>query len=160
MSLALAVALALALPSLAAAAAAKGPAPRFDLPARTGTVSLDSLRGRVVLLDFWASWCEPCKRSFPWMSGLHEQYGAKGLTIVAINLDKARDAADAFLTEHPVKFLIAFDPTGKTAEAYHVPAMPTSFLIGPTGTILYSHAGFDPKKTGELEKLIAEACHP
>jgi cytochrome c biogenesis protein CcmG, thiol:disulfide interchange protein DsbE len=134
------------------------PAPAFSLPGRSGTVCLDSLRGRVVYVDFWASWCAPCRRSFPWLSTLHERYSAKGLTIVAIDLDKDRRKADAFLEEFPGAFLVAFDPTGKTAEAYRVSAMPSSFLIGPTGTLLSSHAGFDPRRTGVIEALIEEAC--
>ncbi len=133
-------------------------APAFSLPGRSGTVALDSLRGRVVYVDFWASWCEPCRRSFPWLNTLRERYADRGLTVVAINLDKDRRAADAFLEKFPASFAIAFDPAGKTAEAYRVSAMPSSFLIGPTGELLSSCAGFDPRKTGALEALIQEAC--
>jgi thiol-disulfide isomerase/thioredoxin len=131
--------------------------PDFVLPTRTGFVSPDSMRGRVVLVDFWASWCGPCRRSFPWMSELYDRYSAKGFRIVAIDLDKSRDQADTFLESFPAPFTVAFDPTGKTAEAFHVSAMPSSFVIGPDGTILYSHAGFDPRKTGPIEDLIKEA---
>lgn len=134
------------------------PAPTFSLPGPAGTVSLDSLRGRVVYVDFWASWCEPCRRSFPWLNTLRERYADRGFTIVAINLDKDRRAADAFLAKFPASFLVAYDPAGKTAEAYRVSAMPSSFLIGPNGTILSSHAGFDPRKSGAIEALIQEAC--
>ena len=151
----------LALPALARPAAAKAqgaPAPSFNLPGRSGTVSLDSLRGRVVYVDFWASWCEPCRRSFPWMKAMHERYADRGLTIVAINLDKDRRAADAFLEKFPARFLVAYDPAGKSAEAYRVSAMPSSFLIGPTGLLLSSHAGFEPRKADAIEALIQEAC--
>ena len=152
----------LALPALAKPAAPANPrgspAPAFSLPGRAGTVSLDSLRGRVVYVDFWASWCAPCRRSFPWLSSLQERYASRGLTVVAIGLDKDRRAADAFLEEFPGAFLVAFDPAGRTAEAYRVSAMPSSFLIGPTGALLSSHAGFDPRKTGAIEALIEEAC--
>ncbi len=158
----IALLLALVLPALATAApgSAAGfrPAPSFNLPARRGTVSLDSLRGKVVLVDFWASWCEPCQRSFPWLCALQERYAAKGLAVVAINLDKDRAAADAFLQKHPAPFCIAFDPSGKTAEAFKVAAMPSSYIISPAGAILYSHAGFDPKRTDAIETLIKEAC--
>ena len=133
-------------------------APAFSLPGRTGTVSLDSLRGRVVYVDFWASWCDPCRRSFPWLNSLNERYAGKGLTIVAIDLDKDRRAADAFLEEFPASFLVAYDPAGRTAEAYRVSAMPSSFLIGPTGALLSSHAGFDPRKVDAIETSIQEAC--
>ena len=152
----------LALPVLAnstpAASSGARPAPRFSLPGRTGTIALDSLRGRVVYVDFWASWCEPCRRSFPWLNALNERYSARGLTVVAINLDKDRRAADAFLERFPASFPVAFDPSGKTAEAFGVSVMPSSFLIGPTGTLLSSHPGFDPRKTDKIEALIREAC--
>jgi thiol-disulfide isomerase/thioredoxin len=156
----LALALAAPLPALArsAAPARSVPAPRFTLPTRGGTVSLDSLRGKVVLVDFWASWCGPCRKSFPWLKSLHERYAAKGFEVLAINLDKERDQADAFLDQYPAPFLVAFDPAAKTAEAFHVAAMPSSFLVGPTGTILYTHVGFDPGKTGAIEARIQEAC--
>jgi cytochrome c biogenesis protein CcmG, thiol:disulfide interchange protein DsbE len=133
------------------------PAPVFDLPGRRGRVSLDALRGRLVYVDFWASWCEPCRRSFPWMNGLHNRYSAKGLVIVAINLDKTREAADEFLEQYPALFLVAFDPAGKTAEAFHVPAMPASYLIDPAGDILNAQAGFDPGGTAKIETLIKQS---
>jgi thiol-disulfide isomerase/thioredoxin len=145
-------------PVLARTPAPARSAPAFTLPTRTGTVSLDSLRGKVVLVDFWASWCAPCRKSFPWLRGVRERYAARGFEVLAINLDKEREQADAFLAQVPAPFLVAFDPAAKTAEAFHVAAMPSSFLVGPTGIILYSHAGFDPAKTGELETLIQEAC--
>jgi thiol-disulfide isomerase/thioredoxin len=111
-----------------------------------------------VYVDFWASWCTPCRRSFPWLEALHEHYAAKGLVIVAIDLDKTRSDADEFLTKVPAPFTVAFDPAGETAEAFQVSAMPSSYVIGPTGAILYSHAGFDPKRTAAVETLIQEAC--
>jgi len=147
-----------------AGAAAKPPvpkkAPAFQLPARSGTASLDSLRGQVVLVDFWASWCVPCQRSFPWMDSLMARYGKQGFSVVAINLDKQRAPAYRFLEEHPASFTIAFDPAGKTAEAYGIAGMPTSVLIGRDGTIVQTHLGFDPKKNAEFESLIAEKLKP
>jgi thiol-disulfide isomerase/thioredoxin len=134
------------------------PAPAFSLPGTTGTVALDSLRGRVVYLDFWASWCGPCRASFPWMATMQQRYAANGFTVVAVNLDKERRAAETFLARHPAGFPVAFDPAGRTAEAYGVSAMPMSFLIGRDGAILSTHAGFAPGKAGELEARIREAC--
>lgn len=133
-------------------------APSFALPARTGTVSSDSLRGKVVLVDFWASWCGPCQKSFPWLSTLYDRYSAKGFTVVAINLDKDRLAAEAFLEKHPAPFPVAFDPSGKTAKAFKVWGMPTSFIIDPAGNVLYSYAGFNPGNAGTVEALIKQAC--
>ncbi len=136
-------------------------APSFVLPGRGGdVVALDSLHAKIVLVDFWASWCVPCRQSFAWMNSMHERYGSKGLAIVAIDLDKERKAADAFLATHPASFRIAFDPQGKTAEAFGVAAMPSSFLVAPDGSILLRHQGFDPKKTAYLEAKIAERCAP
>jgi thiol-disulfide isomerase/thioredoxin len=132
-------------------------APQFSLPGRAGTVALNSLRGHVVYVDFWASWCDPCRKSFPWLRALHDRFSAKGLVIVAINLDKDRDAAEEFLKRFPAPFLVAFDPSGSAAKAFDVPAMPSSYLIGPTGAILHSVAGFDPKKSGAVESEIEEA---
>jgi cytochrome c biogenesis protein CcmG/thiol:disulfide interchange protein DsbE len=146
---------ALAIPAVPASAASA--APPFSLPGRTGTVSLDALRGKVVLVDFWASWCGPCRQSFPWMSALVDRYGAKGLVVVAVNLDKSRGLADSFLEDFPSPFLVAFDPAGKTAEAFRVEAMPSSFVVGRDGEILYSHAGFDVASTGAIEQQIQQA---
>jgi peroxiredoxin len=154
-----------ALAILARPAAAKQPpapdaavAPSFTLPARTGTVCLDSLRGRAVLVDFWASWCGPCQKSFPWLSTMYERYGPKGFTVVAVNLDKDRVAAEAFLERHPAAFPVVFDPSGRTAKAYKVWGMPSSFLISPSGALLYSYAGFNPKHSDEVEGRIRAAC--
>ncbi len=136
-------------------------APAFSLPTRDGaTVSLESLKGKVILVDFWASWCGPCQKSFPWLASLHERFADKGLTIVAVNLDKKRAAAETFLQKVPAPFLVAFDPSGKTADAYKVTALPSTYLVGPTGSTLVTHVGYDPKKTGEIEALIQKACAP
>jgi len=132
-------------------------APAFVLPARQGTIALDSLRGKVVLLDFWASWCEPCRRSFPWMDSLESRFGPRGFEVVAINLDKDRALAEEFLDRHPVHFAVGFDPGARTATAYRVAAMPSSYVIGPGGEILAAHAGFDRSKAPALESVIVSA---
>ena len=144
------LALAHAWPAQAAPAAPRR-APAFVLPGRSGEVSLERFRGKVVYLDFWASWCGPCRASFPWMSRLAASHASDSLVVLAIDLDKERALADAFLEQHPADFTIAFDPAGRTAEAFQVSAMPTSFLIGRDGTILWRHAGFDPRQAAALE---------
>jgi len=130
------------------------PAPAFDLPAAGAQkVRLADLKGRVVLVDFWASWCAPCKQSFPWMNEMQAKYGPKGLTIVGINVDKKREDADKFLTGTPAKFTVAFDSAGKVAEMYQPQGMPTSFLIGADGVVRAMHVGF---REGDRDKLEAE----
>jgi thiol-disulfide isomerase/thioredoxin len=153
-----------ALCALASASVAAAPAPRqappFTLPTGNATVSLDSLRGKVVLVDFWASWCGPCHQSFPWMAAMHKKYADQGLVIVAINLDKTREAAESFLEKLPASFTIAYDPSGKTATAYHVAGMPTTVLVGRDGRIRSTHIGFEPAKAAAFEALLQEALRP
>jgi cytochrome c biogenesis protein CcmG, thiol:disulfide interchange protein DsbE len=132
-------------------------APDFTLPTGSGTVSLHEFRGKVVYLDFWASWCSPCRRSFPWMSSMLDRYGDHGLVILSVNLDKDREAANGFLREFQPSFIVAFDPAGKTAVAFRVDAMPSSVVVGRNGDIVYSHEGFQPSKTEEIENHIKEA---
>jgi cytochrome c biogenesis protein CcmG, thiol:disulfide interchange protein DsbE len=152
----------LALPSLAAKPAESvGPAQalaNFSLPTLTGKIEADSLRGRVVLVDFWASWCVPCKQSFPWLREMHNRYRSKGLTIVAVNLDKQREKSTAFLDANPAPFTVAYDPFGKSAEAFQVKAMPTSFLFNRAGELVYTHTGFDPKDAAAFEERIRQEC--
>lgn len=143
--------------SLAANTATPAAVPAFRLPGRGAEVASDSLRGRVVVVDFWASWCEPCRKSFPWLALLQQKYGERGLTIVAINLDKQRAPADVFLARYPAPFVIAFDPAGKTAAAYKVGGMPTTVLLGRDGTFISRHVGFDPERAEKFEAQIEEA---
>ena len=90
---------------------------------------------------------------------MQKKYGEQGFTVVAINLDKDRSAATRFLEQYPVPFAVAFDPAGRIAEAFHVSAMPSSFLVSPSGTILLAHTGYDAAHAGELETHIAENLH-
>jgi cytochrome c biogenesis protein CcmG, thiol:disulfide interchange protein DsbE len=162
LSLLLSLLAASALPTWAAGPAESGGAattvPGFSLPTRDGKVEADSLRGKVVLVDFWASWCVPCKQSFPWLHEMHDRYAGKGLRIVAVNLDKQREKADAFLEASPVPFTVAYDPLGKTAEAFRVKAMPTSFLLNRAGELVCTHAGFDRKDAAAFEERIKLEC--
>jgi cytochrome c biogenesis protein CcmG/thiol:disulfide interchange protein DsbE len=130
------------------------PAPAFDLPGATGTVSLADYRGKVVYLDFWASWCGPCRQSFPWMNRMQSQYGKRGLQIIGVNLDANLPDAKAFLKETPADFVIAYDAKGITPRNYGVKGMPTSVLIGADGQVLYQHAGFTDADRSELERQI------
>ncbi|HQR22512.1 MAG TPA: TlpA disulfide reductase family protein [Burkholderiaceae bacterium] len=133
-------------------------APAFDLPAAgVPNVRLADLKGRVVYVDFWASWCAPCKQSFPWMNDMQAKYGPQGLTIIGVNVDKKREDADKFLSGTPAKFTVAYDTTGKVAEAYQPKGMPTSFLIDASGVVRAVHIGFRDKDKDELERELAGA---
>ena len=126
----------------------------FELAGRNAAVKLSDYKGKTVYLDFWASWCGPCKQSFPWMNEMQSRYGSKGLRIVAIDVDRNSDDAKAFLKDNPANFEIAFDPNGKTPRAFAVKGMPTSILIGPDGKVLMVHSGFRPEEKQALENQI------
>ena len=103
----------------------------FDLPGKQSNVKLSDSKGKLVYLDFWASWCGPCKQSFPWMNALQEKYKSKGLEVIAVNLDANNEDAQKFLATTPAKFTVAFDSKGRTPLQYGVKGMPTSYLISP-----------------------------
>ena len=123
----------------------------------SGDVLTDGREGKVVMIDFWASWCVPCRRSFPWMNDMLRKYGDQGLVIVAVNLDKERAAADAFLAEVPAEFEIEFNPDASLAKAYGVEGMPTSFVLGRDGQLIAQHLGFKVKKQDEYEAVLVAA---
>lgn len=145
----LALLLAAGMPACAATPGAA--APDFVLDGRNGSVSLAALKGKYVYLDFWASWCGPCKRSFPWMGDLQKRYGASGLHVVAINVDTSRPDAQRFLAENQADFTVAYDPTGAVAKQYAIKGMPSSVLIGPDGKVLQEHAGFNDDSVRKVE---------
>ncbi len=146
--------------SLSANAYALNPgskAPDFSLPGTTSTVTLASTAGSVVYVDFWASWCGPCRQSFPWMNAMQEKYRAQGLQVIGINVDGKSDDAKKFLSQNPAAFTVAFDPKGVNPDKYGVKGMPTSFLIGRDGKIISSHVGFKEADREDLEKQIKAA---
>jgi cytochrome c biogenesis protein CcmG, thiol:disulfide interchange protein DsbE len=152
---------ALCLATLAAPAAwsldAGAPAPELNLPGLKDTVSLAALKGKVVYVDFWASWCGPCKQSFPAMNELQSKYRAQGFEIVAVNLDAKRADADKFLAEVPAQFTVAFDAKGDSARRFEVKGMPSSYLIGRDGKVIAAHKGFKDEDRKELDARIAQA---
>jgi cytochrome c biogenesis protein CcmG/thiol:disulfide interchange protein DsbE len=130
-------------------------APTFALPtADAGPVSLEALRGRVVYVDFWASWCGPCRRSFPFMNELKERYGERGLTVVAVNVDAKREDAARFLRQYPATFAVVYDPTGATPRAYEVKAMPSSYLVDRSGRVVAIEHGFLEERRAPVEERI------
>ncbi len=133
------------------------PAPDFTLPTLAGgEVSLAQLRGKVVYLDFWASWCGPCRKSFPWLEGLRRRLASQGLEIVAVNIDRRRQAAERFLQKVPVNFTIALDPDGKVADRYRVEFMPTAYLIDRQGQVVARHFGFREEDKDAWEARVLE----
>ena len=118
---------------------------------------LAPIKGKVVWVDFWASWCAPCRRSFPWLNSMQRRYGREGLQVIAVNLDKDRALADQFLKETPAEFSLRFDPAGKLAKEFKVQAMPSSFVLDAAGHVLASHFGFKLADTDEYERGIRDA---
>lgn len=146
--------------SLGVATAAEK-APDFQLPKLDGTnLSLSELRGNVVYVDFWATWCPPCRESFPWMESMYQRYQGLGLQVVAISLDQKSSLIENFLKANHASFTILHDGKGSVAEAFKVKGMPSSYLVDRKGNIRMRHAGFNEGDKGALEseikKLLAE----
>jgi len=129
---------------LVAASAALGAASAF--PARAagpaGALDLAQYRGKVVYLDFWASWCGPCRLSFPYMQRLSASYAAKPFALIAVNVDHSKERADAFLAQFGPNIHVVYDPDGHLALKYGVREMPTSVVIDKTGRVRFTHDGF------------------
>ena len=118
-----------------------------------------SLKDKVVIVDFWASWCGPCKESFPALEELHKKYAEKGLVIVAVNVDEKEDAMKDFLKSNPVTFTIVRDATKKLVSTVNIASMPSSFVIGVDGKVSAVHKGFHGNETTkqyaqEIESLL------
>lgn len=132
-------------------------APELSVSDAQGPLRLSQLKGSVVYLDFWASWCAPCKQSFPWLNEMQARYGAQGLRVVAVNVDQRREDAARFLAQVPARFQVVYDSSGATPRAYGVKAMPSSVLIDAEGRVLLAHSGFRGDDGAELERQIAAA---
>lgn len=128
----------------------------LGMAAEQSMIDWNAYKGKVVYVDFWASWCGPCKASFPWMMKMHEQKKSQGLVILAINVDQDKKVADKFLMEFNPKFPIIFDAKGALAEEFKVQTMPSSFLIDKAGKPRFKHAGFFESKTAAYEKEIQQ----
>lgn len=131
--------------------------PTVKLATQTATVDLARLKGKIVYVDFWASWCGPCKQSFPWMNDMHAKYAARGFEIVAINVDAKAADAERFLATTPAKFTVAFDAKGETPKQFAIKGMPTSYLIDGDGKITLVHSGFRDADRAALEAAISNA---
>jgi len=119
------------------------------------SVSLDKFRGKVLYVDFWASWCTPCLLSFPFMNQLQTSYAGQGLQVLAVNMDEKPDDARQFLAEHPANFSVAMGPNPQCAKEFGVADMPSSFLVDRAGIVRGRHSGFRPGDVGSLRALVA-----
>jgi thiol-disulfide isomerase/thioredoxin len=149
----------LPLPSNGFPAAPSEGAHNFSLPGlKTGQeISLEDFRGKVIYLDFWASWCGPCRKSLPLYEEMKKEFPPDRFEIVAINLDEDRNDAVRFLEKHPVSYTILLDPAGTTASQWQIQAMPTSFLLDSDGRAIGSWAGFYPSHLEEIQNEIISA---
>ena len=125
------------------------------------TITTADLKGKVVLLDFWASWCIPCRKSFPEVDRLSKDFEAKGLAVIAVSVDEQRKNAESFLSQFPHTMTIALDEKGTSAQALDLQGMPSSLLVDRTGQIRFTHMGYTDKTIGqfrtEIAQLLAEA---
>lgn len=130
------------------------PAPDVTLVDDAGRpVRLADLKGHVVLVDFWASWCIPCRTSFPAIDAMQHELGGRGLVVLAVNVDEQRRNAEAFLAARSHTMRIAFDPRGQAAEAFALQAMPSTVVLDKNGRIRFSHMGYTEKT---IEQYRAE----
>jgi len=129
-------------------------APSFDLPSDSGNFSLEAYRNQVVYIDFWASWCVPCRHSFPWLNEMHARYGEDGFKVIGINVDHDKAKASKFLERVPADFEIAYDPDGTVADMYSLKVMPSSFIIDKEGKLIHKHKGFKASDGSRMEDMI------
>ena len=130
-----------------ASSATEPAAPRIDL---------DQYRGRVVVIDFWASWCKPCRQSIPWLNDLHARYARQGLVVIGVNVDAERADAERFQRDVPIGFDVVYDPQGRLAEQFHVQGMPSSFVFDRHGKLAQTLLGFQEARREQHESEIRD----
>jgi thiol-disulfide isomerase/thioredoxin len=109
-------------------------------------------KGKIVYLDFWASWCVPCRKSFPWMNAIKRQYQQQGLVVMSVNLDADAELAKNFLQQTPADFAIIYDAKGSLAKKFKLKGMPSSYLFNRQGKLINVHVGFNDKKKAQVSK--------
>lgn len=130
-------------------------APDFTLKSTTGrNVKLSELRGRVVLVNFWATWCTPCKEELPFFNTLYRRYQNLGLEILGVNIDKVSSHGAQMSAALGLSFPVLFDPAGKTSNVYQIRTMPTTFVVAKDGTLRHVHWGFGPAEPARYESEI------
>ena len=135
-----------------------GAAPDCTLTAvgDSATYAIRQFLGKVVYVDFWASWCGPCAKSFPFLNQLHNALKDKGLQVIGVNLDENSEDAKAFLTDYPVDFPVATDTGEQCARKFDVKAMPSSYLVDRNGIVRHVHFGFRPGEAEDVRKLVEQ----
>ncbi len=132
-------------------------APAFALTDVHGnTVTLDSLMGKVVFLNFWAPWCQSCKEELPDIDALHKKYSSRGFTVVSICIERSESVVNKYLQKRQVSFPVLVDKNGEVADMYRFPGLPASFLIGKDGIIRYKHMGYGKEFLNIYEQEIID----
>jgi thiol-disulfide isomerase/thioredoxin len=150
---ALLVAALIAMPALAVAPS--GPAPRFSLNSMAGKmVSLDQYKGQVVMINFWASWCGPCRQEMPILEKLHTKYKPMGFSMIGVNVEPDSELAKNWLKATPVTFPILFDTKSEVSKLYSVPGMPTTVIVDRKGNLRWMHQGYKPGVENEYLNQI------
>ena len=139
------------------AASIQGKAPNFTLKSNSGkNVKLSELRGQVVLLNFWASWCGPCRQEMPLLEKLHKRYSALGFTVLGVNVEEDPRKAKTLLKDISVSFPILFDTSNKVSKQYKVSAMPSTIMIDRDGNMRYLHKGYKPGDEAQYKKWVKQ----
>src|SRR3982751_3717434 len=129
-------------------------------PTKPGALDLAQHRGRVVIVDFWASWCKPCRQSIPWLNAMRVRYASQGLDVIGVNVDAEHADAVRFLRDVPIEFEVVFDPRGELAKAFKVQGMPSSFVFDRSGKLVQTHLGFRDAKKDENETALKDLLQP
>jgi thiol-disulfide isomerase/thioredoxin len=148
-------------PTIGGSSAAAGPAPDFTLPARGGTnLSLSQYKGQVVMINFWATWCGPCRQEMPLLDAMYKKYKGMGFTLIGVNVEPDSKAAEKFLQGMPVTFPVAFDAESRVSKLYNVQGMPSTVIVDRKGNARVLHKGYRPGDENlyldQVRKLIRE----
>lgn len=139
----------------AGAAAGAGPAPNFTLKSLGGkNMKLSEMAGNVVLINFWASWCGPCREEMPLLNALHKKYQPLGFTVPGVNVEEQADNARGFLNDFPVDFPVLLDSKNRVSKLYKVIAMPTTVVVDRDGNMRFLHKGYKPGDEKKYRKMV------
>lgn len=141
--------------AVAAHGSAGGQAPEFKLPVRAGgELALSSLKGQVVMINFWATWCGPCRQEMPLLEQIYKRYKGLGFTLLAVNVEEDSSGADKWLAETPVTFPVLFDRTNSVSKLYDVVAMPSTVIVDRKGQVRYIHHGYKPGTESQYQDQV------